>query len=236
MSISTPKQIPFRFQLDSDASFANFFVAAKNAAAVYALKNQLEPAGEEVIYLWGAEGVGRSHLLQAAAHYAIEHDASAIYIPLSDVLSFAAADILENLELQNIICLDELDSIGGNPDWEQALFHFYNRVRDSGHRLLLAAAVPPNEIKVQLADLKSRLTWGVTFHLHPLSDEEKVQALQLRGAERGIEVTSEVANYILHRSARGINDLFKRLEELDDASLAEQRKLTIPFVKQTFGW
>ncbi|MCY1172809.1 DnaA regulatory inactivator Hda [compost metagenome] len=134
------------------------------------------------------------------------------------------------------MCIDEIDLIAGHPTWEEALFHLFNRLRDSGRKILLSASVAPRELPVKLPDLKSRLTLSLIFQLHALTDEEKLRALQLRASRRGLHLTDEVGRFILTRGARSMTFLFDLLDELDKASLQAQRKLTIPFLKETLGW
>jgi DnaA-homolog protein len=238
MSHSSPQQLSLGVSLNDDATFANFFTleGSNNAQVVHALNLQVSDRGEQCIFLWGAAGVGLTHLLQASCHTAEKAGLSVQYLPLKDMAGFAPDQLLEELDQLDLVCLDGLEAVLGNPAWEQALFNFFNRMRDSGRRLLMAADQGPHEIQVQLPDLQSRFTWGLIFQVLPMSDDEKKEALQLRARARGLELSDEVCLFILHRAPRDMNELFCYLNRLDDASLAEQRRLTIPFVKQVLGF
>ncbi|HKJ77017.1 MAG TPA: DnaA/Hda family protein, partial [Gammaproteobacteria bacterium] len=83
-----------------------------------------------------------------------------------------------------------------------------------------------------LPDLVSRLGWGLIFHVRPLSDEQMIDALQLRARQRGLDLPADVARYLLRHYRRDMTSLASLLERLDHASLVAQRRLTIPFVKQ----
>ncbi|MBF7054420.1 DnaA regulatory inactivator Hda [Halomonas sp. KAO] len=229
-----PAQLPLGVGLRDDATFANFH-AGPNATLVGRLAQQLEQEGEPFLYLWGAPGVGRSHLLQAACHGASDQDRRALYLPLEELGHFPPL-MLEDIERLDLVAIDDLERVVGRPRWEEALFHAYNRLRDAGKRLIVAAEAPPRQLPVKLPDLASRLTWGVTFHVQGLDDAGRLAALQLRARVRGMLLTDDVARYILHRGPRRLDELFRLLEELDRASLSAQRKLTIPFVKQALGW
>ena len=135
-----------------------------------------------------------------------------------------------------LVCLDNLDAVAGNKDWEQALFHLCNRARESECRLLFSAAVAPRELNVQLADLQSRLSWGVVMQLPEPGDEDKLEILCFRAHRRGLVLSPEVAAYILARASRSLTDLMQILESLDRESLVQQRQLSIPFVRQCLGW
>jgi DnaA family protein len=229
-----PAQLPLRVGLRDDATFDSFLPAA-NASLVDRLSHQLDADGEPFLYLWGAPGSGRSHLLQAACHAASDRDLRALYLPLQDLGHFPPL-MLEDAERLDLVAIDDMDSVIGRRRWEEGLFHAFNRLRDAGKRLIMSAAVAPRQLPVKLPDLGSRLTWGVTFHLQPLDDSERLQALQLRARIRGMQLPDEVARYILHRGPRRLDELFEELAVLDRASLSAQRKLTIPFVKQALGW
>ncbi|MFE1813707.1 DnaA regulatory inactivator Hda [Pseudomonas sp. 1D4] len=232
-----PIQLPLGVRLRDDATFANYYPGA-NAAALGYVERLCEPdAGwtESLIYLWGAEGVGRSHLQQAACLRFEQRGEQAVYLPLADLVQYGTA-ILDNLEQCELVCLDDLDAVAGRADWEEALFHLFNRLRDAGRKLLLAANTAPRELRIALPDLKSRLTLALIFQLHALSDEDKLRALQLRASRRGLHLTEEVGRFIMTRGSRNMSVLFDILERLDQASLQAQRKLTIPFLKETLGW
>ncbi|KGE77122.1 DnaA regulatory inactivator Hda [Halomonas sp. ND22Bw] len=230
----SPAQLPLGVGLRDDATFANFH-PGPSATLVDHLKRQLDDDGEPFLYLWGGEGVGRSHLLQAACHAASDRDRRALYLPLEELGHFPPL-MLEEVERLDLVAIDDLERVVGRKRWEEALFHAFNRLRDAGKRLVIAAEAPPRQLAVKLPDLASRLTWGMTFHVQGLGDDDRLTALQLRARVRGMQLPDEVARYILHRGPRRLEALFDALETLDRASLSAQRKLTIPFVKQALGW
>ena len=232
-----PQQLSLSVNLNDDATFENFYAPAQthNAMVVRGVREQVEGRGEAFIYLWGAPGCGLTHLLQAACHHAQKMGMSVQYLPLRDLVGYAPEELFIGLEELDLICLDCLPTIAGRADWELAIFNLYNRLRERGRRLLVAAEHNPRELAISLEDLRSRLQWGITYQVHNLSDDEKQQALQLRARARGLELNDEVAQYIIQRLPRDTNELFWQLQRLDQASLAEQRKLTIPFVKKVLA-
>lgn len=231
---SGPAQLPLGVGLRDDATFSSF-LAGGNASLVERLRSQLDTSGEPLLFLWGAEGVGRSHLLQAACHEATDRDLRALYLPLAELGHFPP-HMLEDIERLDLVAIDDLEQVLGRKRWEEALFHCYNRLRDANKRLVVAANASPRQLEVRLPDLASRLSWGMTFHIKPLDDQGRADALKLRARVRGMQLPDEVARYILHRGPRRLDELFEALETLDRASLSAKRKLTIPFVKQALGW
>ncbi|QAX82146.1 DnaA regulatory inactivator Hda [Candidatus Pseudomonas adelgestsugas] len=233
-----PIQLPLGVRLSDDATFINYYPGANAAALGYVKRLCEADAGwtESLIYLWGKHNVGRTHLLQAACLRFEQIDEPAIYLPLAELID-QGIGIFDHLEQYELVCLDDLQAIAGRTDWEEALFHLFNRLRDSGRRLLITASTSPRELPVKLADLKSRLTLALIFQMHPLSDDvDKVRALQLCALRRGLHLTDEVGYFILTRGTRSMSALFDLLEQLDQASLQAQRKLTIPFLREILGW
>lgn len=237
IAMSPPEQLSLGVSLNDDATFENFYAPAgsANERTLTLLRAQASGQGEGFIYLWGGSGVGLTHLLQAAGHQAQDTGFSIQYLPLRELVGFAPEALFDGMEHVDFLYLDGLEAIAGQAHWEEALFHLYNRLRDGGGRLLVAAVQGPRELPVALPDLRSRLQWGVTCQVHPLNDQDKQNALRHRARARGLDLSEEVAHYILQRVPRDMNELFCYLQRLDHASLAEQRKLTIPFVKKVLN-
>ncbi len=229
-----PFQLPLGIGLRDDATFVNFYASPSNQAVLAALTAPQE-AVEPFVYLFGRPGVGCSHLLQAACHQAGVRRQRAVYLPLAELQGYTPA-LLEGMDSLDLICIDNIEQVAGKKRWEEALFHLFNQLRDSGRQLLIAADSAPAQVPIRLPDLKSRMSWGLTLQVHPLSDDEKVEALRMRARNRGLELSDEVGRYILGRSPRIMHQLFEVLERLDSASLRAKRKLTVPFVKQVMGW
>lgn len=223
-------QLPLGLRLKDEATFANFY-PGRNVEILTELQKTAAGVGESMIYLCGSRGEGRSHLLQAACHEAHQHQQSSVYLPLGGLLNFSP-DIFNGLETLSLICIDDLHVIAGQPAWEEALFHLYNRVRDVGQRMIVSANDLPKQLTLQLPDLTSRLSWGIIYQLHALADDEKLSALIMRAESRGMTLSEDTAKYILTHCPRHMGTLLAALDALDNASLAAQRRLTIPFVKE----
>ena len=223
------EQLPLAVQLRDEATFENFYVA-DNALLVEQLRQQLL-GGERYIYLFGQQGSGRSHLLQASCHLAESLNQQALYLPLKDLQDYPPEALFESVEQLDLVCLDDLDRVIGQADWEAALFHLFNRLKDSGTALVISAETSVRELPVQLADLASRLSWGSIFQLANLDDDQRQQAFKFRANIRGMEIPDEAMIYLYNRCSRDMDSLFIVLDQLDKASLKQQRKITSPFIK-----
>ncbi len=224
------RQLPLAMRLRDDATFANLYPLAAQRTALAALQ---APAMEQLVFLHGARGSGKSHLLQATCHAA---GADALYLPLADLVTYPAEEVLADASALPLLCVDDLQVVAGRPDWERALFHTYNLAQQAGSAMLFAATLPPRQLGVALADLQSRLAAAVVFQLPEPDDEEKAQILRFRAERRGLGLSEETTRYIVTRAPRDLAALLAILERLDEASLEQQRPLSIPFVRQVLGW
>jgi DnaA-homolog protein len=229
------EQLALNLRLRDASSFENYFVA-RNREAVECLQRTVQRLGSAPLapaswlFLWGEPGTGKTHLLEAACRAAQEQGQAPLYVPLADKADITPA-LLEELEQVPLVCVDDVDAIAGDTAWETALFALYERLRAHGGMLVLAARTAPAAIGLKLADLATRLSAGLVYQLQPLSDAEKIAALRLRAQRRGLQMTEEVANYLLTRFPRDMHSLFALLDRLDTATLAAQRRLTIPFLR-----
>jgi len=211
----------------------NFFFFFRVQPLLNALHTQLTPSGEAIIYLYGAAGSGRSHLLQASCH--LSH-VDTLYLPLSELRQYPPQEVLQGVERLGRVCIDDIHAVLGDASWELALFNLFNNARQQRCRLVITGDAAPRVLSVQLADLRSRLTWGIVYQLAQPDDADKAVILQFRATRRGLTLSPGLASYIVNRAPRAMSQLLEVLDRLDKASLAQQRALSIPFVKAALGW
>ncbi|MCB1758810.1 MAG: DnaA regulatory inactivator Hda [Gammaproteobacteria bacterium] len=225
-------QLPLGLKLRLNVSFDSF-VGNANRELLTQLRASAQGTGEPYLYIWGGSGSGKSHLLQAGCHSAQQHQLAAAYIPLREA-SRLTPEVLQNLSAFDLVCLDDFDRVCGQSHWEQALFNLFNQLRDAGARLLVSADRAAAALPLQLVDLRSRLEWGPGYQLLGLDDVGRAQLLNRSAENRGLELPPETLNYILARAPRDTRSLLELLQRLDRASLAAQRRLTVPFVRRVF--
>lgn len=227
------KQLALAIKLNDEATLADFNWG-NNTLLQQQLQQMLTLNEDRLLYLWSSPGNGKSHLLQASCQ-AINSTQSAIYLPLK-LLKEWGPQTIEGLEDQTLVCIDDIDAIAQDPAWEEALFHLYNKIKDMDKSLLIISGnQAPASLPIKLADLRSRLSWGLVIHLMELNDEDKINTLKLHALKRGFDLPESVGQFLLNRCSRNMHDLHQLLNRLDDASLAAQRKITIPFVKDTLN-
>lgn len=228
------KQLALAIKLNDEATLFDFNWGS-NKLLEQQLHRTLTNKADKLLYIWGGLGSGKSHLLQACCQ-AVNSAQSAIYLPLA-LLKEWGPQTIEGLEDQTLICIDDIHFIAKDPDWEEAIFHLFNKIKDEGKStLIISGNQSPTSLPIQLADMRSRLSWGLVFQLLELNDEDKINTLKLRASKRGFDLSETVAKFLLNRCSRNMHDLYHLLDHLDDASLAAQRKkITIPFVKNTLN-
>ena len=232
--MNSPRQLSLAVELDNQATFDNFY--APRGTPQHLASLVLQDERQYYCFLIGAEGSGLSHLLQAACQRtALGRNAGAVYLPLADLADYPATDILEGLESATMVCLDDLQLVADKPDWQDPLFHFFNRCRDAKTKLVIAAHEVPDHLGVILPDLLSRLKSGVALQMQQYKNDDQRRLLQHRASVRGLYLSDEVAVFLLNRLPRNTSDLMAALATLDGASLQEQRRLTLPFVKSVLA-
>lgn len=219
------KQLALGVKLRADAVFASF-ASGDNAEIVAALRRD----GPAPVWVWGASGTGKTHLLQAIC---AEVGATTAYFPLRRDLGLPP-EALQGFEARPVLCLDDAEAVAGDLAWERALFRLFNEASELGTRLVFAAHAAPRNIAWCLEDWKSRASACEVYQLRELGEEGRIEALRLRAAQRGLQLPRETAEYLLKRVPRDLPSLLEMLDALDDASLAAQRRLTIPFIRAAF--
>ncbi|MCK5394368.1 MAG: DnaA regulatory inactivator Hda [Gammaproteobacteria bacterium] len=227
------QQLPLGFEPGELFTFESYVADSNLVVAGLAQQTALDN-GEKQLYFWGESGLGKSHLLQASCNLAAKNQQTVCYLTQAEIVN-QSAEMFDGLEQVELICLDDIETWLTDDAWEVALFDLINRVREIGHRLMMSSAHPPEEAFVKLPDLRSRLAWGPVFQLQNLSDKEKFQALRFRAKQNGLELPENVAGYLMQRYPRDMFGLFERLAVLDKASMAMQRRLTIPLIKSVFA-
>ena len=222
-------QIPLQLTPLRDSRFDNF-VEGPNHAVVKALRHLPDEPGSHV-FLYGGEGSGKSHLLNAVCVETREREGRAFYLALKRLPRDAIAS-LEGLEKLDLVCVDDLHVIAGDQAWEEALFHCFNRIREANGRLLVSSRERLSALDLHLPDLKSRLAWGLRLQLLPLEDKDKLEVINLHCVALGLRLPDDVQQYLLKHHDRSMAALVHTVESLQQAALTLKRRITVPLARE----
>jgi DnaA family protein len=228
-------QLSLPIGLKDTESFASF-IPGQNLQACNHLRelfsqNENKKINNWLTYLFSDSGLGKSHLLYATCQQAEIAAESCIYLSFNEK-QHMSPDVLIGLEHYRLICLDDIEKLQGENAWQIAVFDLINRVNELNNScLVITGNQPPKQLSLELPDLISRLSWGTNFQLYSLDDEQRKQALIVKAQHRGLNMPKDVANYLVTHWQRDMPALIASFDILDEQSLQQQRKLTIPFVK-----
>ena len=147
-------QLPLKFDFCETLSFDNFLVS-NNKELIRSLKLMTTSHGPQSVFVWGDWGSGRSHLCQALYQEAIEENVAVAYFALSE--EDMKPEVLNELEQYSLVILDDIDRVIGDEKWDEALFHFYNRLKESSGCLLMTSTKAPASFEAILPDLQSQI-------------------------------------------------------------------------------
>jgi DnaA family protein len=194
------------------------FVAGSNVELLSVLNNVLNKSLEETgVFIWGEEGCGKSHLLQAVVQKARALGLTAEY---------AAGLVPREAQIVVVDDVERLDEAG-----QILLFTLYNRQRETGGMLLVSGSAAPVHLDLR-DDLRTRLGWGLVYQVQPLSDDEKALALQQHAQARGFILPHDVTQYLLRHGRRDLPALLGMLDALDEHCLRLKRGASVPLLKE----
>ncbi len=224
----TVQQLPLALRYPPDQRLDSFIAAP--AGCVAQLRALAAAPGADWVYLSGAGGSGKTHLALALCAATEQAGRRAVFLPL-----VAAAgrmrDALDALEGSDVAVLDGLEAIAGQREDEVALFDFHNAARAAGLNVLYTARGMPDAIGLVLPDLRSRLSQCTRVNLQLLDDEGRKALLRDRAHRRGLVLEESAIDWLMTRKERDPASLVALLERLDRASLAAQRRITVPFLR-----
>lgn len=226
--------MPLKIGLRDDACFETFVTEHESTAvALNALQAALLKDGGNAFYLNGKGGVGKTHLLQAACRFITEQNKASVYLPISDDSLPLIPDVLIGLEQMRLVCLDDMNSMIGDEKWELALANLLTKSSVQGHTIILSGEKAINDWNICTQELAKALMNVLPINMQALEDKnEVISALKRHSAKMGFELPTEVGNFLVKQFSTDLQELLAVLKLLEQATLVEKRRLTLPFVKQ----
>jgi DnaA family protein len=217
------KQIPLPIAFERVPSFDGFVPGANTAAMQHLRRLGRGSAALAPLYLWGPEGSGKTHLLQALVH---ERQLAGERVGWFNAADPVPWEVDEGWTLVVMDDCDRLDALH-----QQAAFAAFIDAATFQVQVVAAGRVPPVDLPVR-EDLRTRLGWGDVFALQPLTEREARATLQHEAQRRGIELTDDVMDYLLNHFDRDLKHLMTLLDRLDGFALAQRRAVTVPLLRR----
>jgi DnaA family protein len=214
------RQIPLDLGFEATPTFDNF-VPGTNAAALQHLRTL--GAASAPVYLWGASGSGKTHLLRALAQR--------VQAAGARVGSFdPAAPVPWELQAAwGLVTLDRCDELGEQA--QRAAFALFEEAAAAGVPFAAAGRLPPVDLPLR-DDLRTRLGWGHVFALDALAEPETRAALRREADRRAVFLGDELMNHLLTHHPRDLAHLVHLVERLDRYSLERSRPLSVTLLRQ----
>lgn len=226
--INSGGQLTFPLAGNDKASFDNYLLG-QNAELVDAIKAAVRGKETKLLYFYGPGNSGKSHLMFAGLKLAKEESFKTSYLSLSD--DYVTPEMLSVVDVSSVVFVDNADAWAGDSEKERALFTLFEQIKHAGGQLIVSASQVCEVAGFAIPDLVSRLSSGLIYAITVLSEEQQFEALKMRASHRGLSISDDALKYLLTRMTRDTGEIFELLERIDHASLAEQRRVTIPFLQ-----
>ena len=233
--MNNPTQLIFPFQVNQKASFASFFCSPDNAELMSRLSDLVVSKNADELIINGAEGSGKSFLMQAICNELSSSGKQFAFIPMNKAINMGV-EIFQNLASLNAVCIDDLQLILSREEWETALFNLINECQQSNCSLVLSFGGNQSlEDITQLPDLLSRIKRMEFMKLQAVQDEFLNQALDFVSQQLDIKLEKAELEFLLKHQTREFSILVDNLISLDKQAASLKRKITIPLIKETLN-
>ena len=226
--MNNPKQLTFPWNKPFKSSLKSFYVDPRNDQL---LKNIKDFSFDDNLYIYGVKNSGKTYLLQSLCNEYSKNNKSALFLPLKEVVKYGL-DIMESIEDMNLVCIDGIEIIQNKKEWEVGLFNLINNSLQTGCRLIFTSSYNHEKAIFTLPDLDSRIKKFSSYELFPIGDDYLLDALKNIAKLSSISLGDREAQYLITYTKRNMSDLVKILESLDQLSMENKRRITIPLIKE----
>ena len=225
--MTNPQQLTFPWSAKPKLIFRDFYTNKENLNLVNDLKEQ--EVGDIIIQ--ASSNLGKSHLLQSVCNYYNEIGKSSFYLPIKTALDYEPS-VLDSIHEIDLICIDDIDFLAKNDNWERAIFNLINQCQQSTSRIIFSLSGSIDRAGFNLPDLISRLNKLLKYNVANLENEDIEGAISLIIDHNSINIGAKEINYIFNHAKRDIAYLKQILFKLDEYSLSTKKKITIPLIKE----
>lgn len=232
--MNNPTQLIFPFQINQKASFESFFCSQDNLNLITRLVEIVPSKHANELIIHGEEGAGKSFLMQAICNELSSSGKQFAFIPMKKALNMGA-EIFQNLASLDAVCIDDLQIILSNEEWEIALFNLINECQQSECSLI--ASFGGNQLleKIKLPDLLSRIKRMEFIALNAVQDKFFNEGIDFVAQQLDISIEKAELDFLLKHQTRKFSLLVENIITLDKQAASLKRKITIPLIKETLN-
>ena len=187
------------------------------------------------LIIHGEKGSGKSFLMQAICNELSSSGKQFAFMPMNKALNMGV-EIFQNLASLDAVCIDDLQLMLANENWETALFNLINECQQSNCSLILSfGGTQSLDENTQLPDLLSRIKRMEFITLHAVQDEFFNQAINFVAEQLDISIDKAELEFLLKHQTRRFSLLVENIITLDKQAASLKRKITIPLIKETLN-
>lgn len=243
---SSSRQYIIHFPTRPEYRFSNF-IESKGSRFALSCARELcsnDAVPYQSLYLAGASGLGKTHLLMSIGNHLAEtgSDTKALYVHCRDLiesLDRGESGLPGNLGTPgseiDFLLLDDIDLITGNPPAQEALYQIYNQTLEHGGKMVFAGRTPADQLEKTESFLTSRFKWGMTAELLPMDDEATAKLIQKLAEDLSLDIPDKITTFLLNRIARDFQSVKHAVTRINEESLRQKHKVTLPLVKTALG-
>ena len=241
---SPSRQCIINFPARPEYRFANF-IESQGSRFALACARELcsgDPVSYSSLYLSGPAGLGKTHLLMAIGNHLAATDTEALYVhcrELIESLDTGADGLPGNLRTKNskigFLLLDDIDRISGHPAAQEALYGIYNQILEQGGKMAFAGRTPADRLQATESFITSRFKWGMTAELLPMDDAATARLLHKLAEDSGLDIPDKIITYLLTRIPRDFQSIKNAVTRINEESLRQKHKVTLPLIKTALG-
>jgi chromosomal replication initiator protein len=225
-------------RLKPASTFGTFVVGKSNRFAVAAAKALAEggaAADRNPLFIYGAVGLGKTHLLHAIAHTAHEQGRTAIYVSAEQFLNEFVNAIRANKNDEfrqryrsvDFLLVDDIQFIAGKEQTQEEFFHTFNDLHGDERKVVLTSDRQPRALPQFQERLRSRFEWGLTVEIQPPDYETRVAILRNKAERLQVQVPPDVLDFIAERVQDNIRELEGALNRLLHYAGVDNARLTV---------
>lgn len=240
--VSNP--VTYRSTVDANFGFNNFVEGKSNKIAkAAAIQAALNPGkAYNPLFIYGATGLGKTHLMQAVGN-AIEQNrpgAKAIYVRseryvqeyIKSVQTNSVEEFKRFYRSVDALLIDDIQFFVGKDGSQEEFFHNFNSLLETNRQIVITCDRYPKEIEGLQERLKSRFGWGLTVAVEPPELETRVAIVLAKAEKQAIELTQEVAFFIGKRIRSNVRELEGALNKVTAYARFTGHAITVELVKE----